>query len=117
MTPLTKVVDGKRMNMTQPEETLMRAEWAENAAKSAPLRMLPRWAFMAVVEDTPGLSTQIAAVLAALPPGPETKRARAKWKHANEFRADAPEMITLKEALGMTDAAFADLWAQGEALL
>lgn len=114
---LEKVVNGRRVVMDAAEEAAIRAEWAASAAAPASKRPLARWAFRQIVIEN-GLEAAIQAQIAALPNGVQKRRAVAKLRDAQEFRADAPEMVALRAMMEAADPSFDfdALWAAGEAL-
>lgn len=113
---LTRIVDGRRVALTQKEEDAIRAEWQENAAR-ARKRPLSRWSFMQILDEQ-GLISTIQARIDAMPAGNQRRRAQGKFKHQVSFQPDAPEMRALKTLMEAADPEFDfdALWAAGEAL-
>lgn len=92
------------------------SQWVEGALV-VEKRVLPRWAFMQVLDEA-GLTAGIASIIAALPAGPQKSRAQGKWKHDIEFSPTDPDMIALSAVATaqVPGFDFDALWAAGEAL-
>lgn len=114
---MQKLVNGVRVAVPASERDAINAERAAVAALPPKKQVLPRWAFMQVLDEA-GLTTGIAEIISELPAGTRKSRAQGKWSHDTEFSPTDPDMVALSAiaTARIPGFDFDALWAAAEAL-
>lgn len=102
---LTKLINGKRVPLSDAEEAAVRAEWEANAAAPAPVPAAVTPAQARLALEAAGLLATVEAMVDSLGPS-----ARTRWDYGITVPRNDPLIALAAQQLNLTDAQMDDLF-------